>query len=195
MNSMDSDQSRSAWRGMNFRFIGLPLAFFGLVGNGCHVVTKTASLPVNAVKAVVPGTKSNQPDPGALQTELLRFADAFADQTVGAIDEYARRVNTREAQIETLRWKISLSSSVLGIATGPNPTANLLDFVSLATLMRMSLEERAPNAVPPAALDHWLDTSRVLETNAWKQAANVLTTDHNRNFAPPSIGGAWITLP
>jgi hypothetical protein len=65
----------------------------------------------------------------------------------------------------------------VGIATGPNPTANILDFVSLATLLRLSLEERASNAVPRGALDPWLDTSRHLETNAWKLAAEALTAD------------------
>jgi hypothetical protein len=162
---------------MDFRFIALPLAVFGLLGNGCRVVKQTAGLPVNAVEAVVPGTKSKQPDPAALQTEVLRFADSFGGQTSVALDEYARRVNTPEAQIEALRWKLALGSSVLGIATGPNPTANILDFVSLATLLRLSLEERAPKVVPRGAFDPWLDTSRDLETNAWKLAAEFLTAD------------------
>jgi hypothetical protein len=182
MNSIDSDQSRSVWRRLDFRLIALLLALLGLAGSGCSVVKQTASLPMSAVGAVVPGTKSKQPDPGALQTELLRFADSFAGQTSAAIDEYAHRVNTRQGQIESLKWKVSLNSSVLGIATGPNPTANLLDFVSLATLMRVSLEERAPKVVPRGAFDPWLDTSRILETNAWKLAEGNLTADQQNQL-------------
>jgi hypothetical protein len=153
----------------------LPLCL--LAASGCRVVKQTAALPANAVEAVVPGTKSKQLDPGALQTELLRFAESFSGQTSLALDDYARRVNTPAGGVQALRWKLSLGSSVLGIATAPNPTANLIDFISLATLMRMSLEERATNAVPPGALDPWLDTSRALETNAWKLATGVLTSD------------------
>jgi hypothetical protein len=182
----------------------MPLAFFGLVGSGCRVVKQTASLPVNAVEAVVPGTKSKQPDPGALQTEVLRFADSFGGRTSVALDEYARRVSTAEGQVQALRWKLALGSSVLGIATGPNPTANLLDFVSLATLLRLSLEERAPKAVPPGALDPWLDTSRDLETNAWKLAAGVLTADQQSQLhvaieqwrgQNPAVGDTFFARP
>jgi len=164
-------------RTIGFRIVALALALLCLIGNGCRVVKQTASLPVNAVEAVVPGTKTKQPDPGSLQTEVLRFADSFGGQTSVALDEYASRVNTPEGQIQALRWKLALGSSVLGIATGPNPTANILDFVSLATLLRLSLEERAPEAVPRGAFDPWLDASRDLETNAWKLAAEVLTAD------------------
>lgn len=148
-----------------------------MAASGCQVVEKTTSLPMNAVNAVVPGSKSTRPDPAALQTEVLRFADSFAGQASQALDEYALRVNTPEVRIQALTWKLSLNSSALGIATGPNPTANLLDFVALATLLRGSVEERAPQAVPPGALDGCLDTSRVLDTNAWRLAGEFLTTD------------------
>jgi hypothetical protein len=108
---------------------------------------------------------------------VLHYADAFASQTSTALDAYAHRVNTPEARLQALTWKLSLGSSALGIATGPNPTANLLDFVTLTTLLRASLEEQAHKAVPPGALDGWLDTSIVLETNAWKLAERTLNTD------------------
>jgi hypothetical protein len=139
------------------------------------MVKETASLPVNAFGAVLPGNKSSQSDPAALQTEVLRFAESFCGQTSSAIDEYARRVNTPEGWVESLKWKIALNSSALGIATGPNPSANLIDFVALATLMRASVEERAMPGAPPGAFDPWLETSRVLETNAWKLAQEVLS--------------------
>jgi hypothetical protein len=53
----------------------------------------------------------------------------------------------------------------------------MLDFVTLTTLLHTSLEEHAPKAVPPGALDGWLDTSTVLKTNAWKLAERTLTTE------------------
>jgi hypothetical protein len=108
---------------------------------------------------------------------VLHYADAFAGQTSSALDEYAHRVNTSEARLQALNWKLSLGSSALGIATGPNPTANMLDFVALTTLLHASLEEQAPKAVPPGALDGWLETSTVLKTNAWKLAERTLTTE------------------
>jgi len=148
---------------------------FGLIGTGCRAVKETESFSMNAVEGVVPGSKNGQPDPAALQTQVLRFADSLSGEADAAFDEYARRVNTPEARIQALKWKLSLDSATLGIATGPNPTANLLDFVSLTVLMRSALEERAPEAVPPGSLDVCLDASRLIETNAWKLAGGVFT--------------------
>ena len=204
MHSRGGSRKRIEGRRIQFLLTVPLLGLFVLAGNGCHVVKQTAALPVNAVEAVVPGTKSKQPDPGALQTELLRFAESFGGQTSLALDEYARRVHTSEGQLQALRWKLSLGSSILGIATAPNPTANLIDFVSLATLMRMSLEERATNGVPPEALDPWLDASRVLETNAWKLAMGVLTSDQQSQLRSaieqwraqnPTVGAAFFARP
>ena len=153
-----------------------------IAASGCQVVEKTTSLPVNAVEDVVPGRKRNQPDPGALQVQVLHFADSLSSQSAAALDEYARRNNTAEGRMAALSWKLALGSTVLDIATGENPTANLLDFVALTTLMRGSLEERAPQAVPRGALDPWLDVSRVLETNAWNLAQRFLTPDQQRQL-------------
>ena len=174
---------------MRLRSILLLVGASALVGNGCRIVKETTSLPGNAIEEVVPGTKSTQADPGALQTEVLRFADSFAGRTSTALDEYAARVNTPEGRIEALRWKLQLDSSALGIATGPNPTASLLDFVSLASLMRASVEERAPHAVPPGAFDPWLDASRLLETNAWKLAEGVFTAEQQGELRSALV--AW----
>jgi hypothetical protein len=153
----------------------------------------------------VPGLKSPPPpDPAALQTEVLHYADSFASQTSAALDAYAHRVNTPEARLQALNWKLSLGSSALGIATGPNPTANLLDFVVLTTLLHASLEEQAPKAVPPGALDSWLDASTILETNAWKLAERTLTTDQQAQLViaidrwrseNPSSGNTFLTRP
>jgi hypothetical protein len=131
---------------------------------------------------IVPGKKAKQPDPAALQAEVLRYADDFAHQAAAAADDYARRVNTAEARLEALRWKLSLDSSALAIATGPNPTANLLDFVALATLMRVAVEERAPQVVPRCALEPALETTRILETNAWKLASGALTPNQQQEL-------------
>jgi len=158
---------------------------FALASGGCHFAQKTADLSMQMVTAVVPGGqsgKSAQIDPALLQSELLRYADDFAGRTSVGLDEYARRVNTPEAKLNALIWRISLNSSVLGIATGANPTANLIDFLSLSSLMRACLEQRATNVVPPGAFDRWLESSRVLETNAWKVAETVLTAEQQAEF-------------
>ncbi len=153
-----------------------------LVETGCSVVEQTAKLPVKAVASVVPGTESKQPGPAILQTELQRYADDFSGQTSVALNEYARRVNTPEAHTEALKWKITLGSSALSIATGPNPTANLLDFLALATLTRTFAQQQMSQRGLQAAFTPLFDASQLLETNAWQLAVGVLTTNQQNEY-------------
>jgi hypothetical protein len=148
-----------------------------LLMNGYTAVKKTAALPVTAVELVIPGSKPVRVDPAMLQNEVLRYADEFCSQTTAALDDYASRVTSQDARLEALKWKISLNSAAVGIATGPNPVAGLLDFVSLSTLVHETLQDRAPKAVPPGALNAWLDASAVLDSNAWSLAKTVFATN------------------
>jgi hypothetical protein len=117
-----------------------------------------------------------------LQTLVFRYADDFSGRTTTVIDEYTRRVGVGADRSQALRWKIGLNSSVLAIATSPNPNSSVLDFVSLATLTHTFLEERAAASTNEGVFDYWLDTSRLLETNAWKLAAQVFTTNQQAEF-------------
>jgi hypothetical protein len=161
---------------------GRYLPLWLLLSSGCTVVHETASLPAKTVNAVVPGTKSNQLDPAALQTELLRYADDFSGRTATGLEEFVRRANTPEARSEALSWRLSLHSCALGIATGANPTANLVDFLALSSLIRGFLQQRAAEPESRGAFDLWLENSRTLETNAWKIAEEVLTTKQQEEF-------------
>jgi hypothetical protein len=182
MNWGSGKRNASGRASIRFRFIISLLPVFGLMGDGCRVAKETATLPVKAVTAVVPGKKTAPTDPAVLQTEVLRYADDFSSRMGAGIDDYINRVNTPEARDQGLRWKIAQESSALGIATGPNPTANLLDFLALATLTREFLEERAADSVPRDAFDSWLATSRSAETNAWKLAESVLEPEQLAEF-------------
>ena len=146
------------------------------------MVRGTAALPGKAVTAVVPGEQPKPADPALLQAGLQRYADDFAGRNNTALEDYARRANTPEAQFEALNLRLKLASSAMSIATGPNPAANLVDLVALATLTRGVVEERASQARPPGALDSWLKVSRAMETNAWQLSAGVLTGKQQREF-------------
>lgn len=157
------------------RLVGLTLALglAGLAWSGCQVGKNTAKLPAEIVAAFVPGSRPAKVDPAQLQVQVQRFADDFTGQTVVAMEEYARRLGSPAARREVLRWKVSLGTSIVGIASGPNPTANMLDMIAMASLMRFVLEERAPTT-PNAAFHPWLDVARVFQTNAWALADGVL---------------------
>jgi hypothetical protein len=152
-----------------------------LVVSGCSLVQQTARLPAKTVNAVSGKQTQQQLDPAAVQEKVLSYADDFMGRTTAAIDDYARIANTPEARSQAMAWKLTVNSAVLGIATGANPTANLVDFLALSSLSRAFLEKRAP-VEPPHAFDMWLENSRLLETNAWKLADEILTKDQQAEF-------------
>ena len=162
--------------------LGVALALLALCGIGCQVVHQVAAVPGQVVTTIIPGLKRAPADSAILQAGLQRFADDFADRTTAALEDYARRVETPVARAESLDWNLQLNGSVVSIATGPNPRANVLDFLALVTLVRTFVEQRAGKATPPGAMDGWLETSRLLETNAWSVAARVLTPAQQAEF-------------
>ena len=138
-----------------------------MVASGCGVTRETLRMPTQAVHSVLPGGKKTTVDPTLLQADLQRYSDEFVSQTTTVLDEFAVRMGTDKARSQALRWKVMLGSTAVGIASGPNPRANLIDFVVLATGTRTSLEEFWTRGVDGTAFQPWLNTCRALETNAW----------------------------
>ena len=75
-------------------------------------------------------------------------------------------MGTDEARVRALRWKIAAGTAALGIAGGPDPHANLVDFLSLTTVTRMALEEVWVKAPEGPSFQPWLNTSKSLEVEA-----------------------------
>jgi hypothetical protein len=158
----------------------LPWLFETVLLTAVLTLTPGCSLlraPQKVVTAVVPGTRSSQPDPLGLQLELQRYADDFFSRTDRALDESAGRVGTESAQVEVLRLKVKACSSILSIVSGPNPNANLLDMVSVTVLTRRSVQDYWLNTTNGAAFQPWVEASRELETSVWRLAARYLRTN------------------
>jgi hypothetical protein len=159
------------WRGAGWTsLVSLGMAALALLP-GCSLLRA----PEKVAHAIVPGKSSRQFDPVELQVQVQRFADDYALETATALDECVRRMGTDAARAQGLRWKLAATTAALGFASGPQPKANLLDLVSMATMNRAALEEYALNPANRAAVQPWLETSRVLETNAWVLADRVLS--------------------
>jgi predicted Zn-dependent protease with MMP-like domain len=137
---------------------------------GCSVLRA----PQTVVNTVIPKGGTAPPDPMALQIQLERFTDDFSMQMSQALDDYAQKVGTQSARVEILKLKLLSGSAMVSIASGPNPSASLLDMVAVATLSRMSVEDRWLKADKAPAYDKWLATSRALDNTAWQIATNEL---------------------
>lgn len=164
------------------QFIATLLVLLALGSSGCRVAEETVKLPMRAVTAVTPSSKASVPDPAFLQTQLQRFADEYTSRTTAALDDYARLVGTEEASSQALRWKVASASAAVSIASGPNPQANLLDFLALTTVTRTALEEVWVKTTNATAFQPWLDASKALETNAWKLAEGIFTPEQQQEI-------------
>jgi hypothetical protein len=140
----------------------------------------------------------------ALQAGLQRYADEFMSLTTAALDEFARRTGTPEARSQALQWKLPVVSAAVGIASGPNPSANLLDFITLAMVTRLAVEEQHRTAPDPAPLQPWIEVSRSLEEDAWLLARGVLSDEQRQELeatvlrwwaATPDARGAFFARP
>lgn len=152
------------------------------LGTGCSVVKQTVTLPAKAFAPTISGGETRPPDPALWQPRLQGYADEFSARTSAALQEYARRLNTPEARAEALKWRIALGSSAVSIASRPNPAANLLDFLALATLTRTFAQQQMGQRGSPAALRPLLEASQLLETNAWALASGVLSTNQQAEY-------------
>ena len=171
MNKSGGNNLPRVRRPARFRLGALLLLGLGLLSPGCSIL-KT---PQKVVEAVVPGTdRSNPPDPIELQNQIARFSDDFAGRTVLSLDEYARKTGTEQGRIQALQLKLMSVTAMVGIASGPNPYANLLDLVTMNTLTRLTVEDYWIKTPDGKNFGAWLENARILETNAWSLAATVL---------------------
>lgn len=153
------------------------LAVLALALASCTVV----QTPERIAKAVVPiGNTPAQPDPAQVQIQIQRFADDFTGRTMQAFDDFAARSGTEAGYVQALRLKLAYTAAMIGIASGPNPNINLLDAVTVSTLMRLTVEDYWLKTPGGTNFQAWLDQSRILETNAWQLAESLLK--------PPQIG-------
>ncbi len=130
--------------------------------------------PQTVVNAVVPAGKSSGADPVETQAMIERFADDFSIRAGQALDDYAELVGTTAAKVEATRLKLLSVSAVTSIASGPNPASSLLDMVCVVTLARRSVEDYWMKTTNGAAFQPWLEQSRMLDTNVWELATNLL---------------------
>ena len=176
------------------RFVTVVATLLLGAAGGCRIAQETAGLPMRAASAVVPSDKPSPPDPAFVQAGLQRFADDYANRTTAVLDDYARTIGTPEARTRALRWKIAAGTAALGIASGPDPQANLLDFLALTTITRLTLEEVWVRTPEGPAFQPWLDSSKELEAEAWALAGASLSPDHQQEVRD-AIQNWWHSNP
>lgn len=152
---------RSTW-------LGLVLAMSCL---SCSLIETTVDLPLQAVKAILPG--GTAVDPVDLQEELLRFADHFVASTSAAAEKLERDGKPIE-HFELIQIKVKLASEILSMATGANAIGNLVDMVVLAGSARSRVEDFWQPKVYGDSAYPLVNVLKERERQIWQVAKDVL---------------------
>jgi hypothetical protein len=170
--------ARPSRRGDRCVRLAVALAFLACAGCSHLPFVKKRQGPVNiAAEGKAPLTVSE------LQFENLRFADNYTESVAHASDRVAKALGSREAQVETLKWKLEQGTAAYVDATGPNPLWNALDLVGLATVALWVAEDRQSHDLFGGNLDALVETHRSLQASAWSLADQFLEPSEHKELA------------
>ena len=155
------------------RFIVAPLivSFTVLACGGCSIFENlTGSKSAAAKQAQVQASELQQ-----LQLNVMGFADEYAGSIREPVQRFQLTTEDAEARLLAQNWKLSQSTAAYTIASSPNPVANAVDMVVLATLSRMAIEDAWVGEKFGERAAPLRDAHRHLEQRAWTVAADMLT--------------------
>jgi hypothetical protein len=109
-----------------------------------------------------------------LQAKGMRFADQYVGRMIAPINALETADSTAAERLAAQSWKVSQATSAYTIATGSNPRANALDFVVLATLSRMVVEDQWVGGKLGERARPLYDVHKRLETLSWELVDDVL---------------------
>ncbi len=110
-----------------------------------------------------------------LQAKVMSFADGFIYALAETCTDLEPRLSEPRERAALQTLKLNFANTALLIASGPNPSANLLDMVALVTLGRMNVEHYWLPEVFGPDCESLLATLRKLEQEIWTTAGSVLT--------------------
>ena len=154
---------------------GVAALFLLVSGGGCSLLPRKVS-----------PTEKRLAESGltidSLQTEVLRFADDYVESVGHAADGAAKTLNTRQAEVAALKWKIDQATAAYADATGENPVWNVLDLTVLATVSRMVIEDAKAKEEFGEAIEPLIRTHAALERSAWALAGVLLTPQQSEEL-------------
>ncbi len=109
-----------------------------------------------------------------LRQKCERYADNFAGTVLETVRPALDRVDDPRAFNKLSFWALTQLNSAYTIATGPSPILCQLDFVVLATLSRMVVEDTLIE-IDGDLLGELPAAYRALEQDAWSNAATILS--------------------
>jgi hypothetical protein len=139
------------------------------------LIKGAADLPGDAIRVVSPQRPGQTVvSPVELQQQLLRFTDDFSSQLVSSVDALKVGEGALD-RTEIVEFKLAFTKDIIAIATGPSVYANLLDMMSVATLLRMTVEDRLIPQSLGSSGEALLEVCRRAEGAVWALSETVLS--------------------
>ena len=111
-----------------------------------------------------------------LQLKVMRFADDYTGRISDPIAKLDIQTTPPEVRLRAHNWRVNQATAAYTIASGANPTINVLDMIVLATLSRMVVEDRLLEDYGERARA-LLDAHRSLEQQSWSLVDGVLNAE------------------
>jgi hypothetical protein len=159
--------------------------------SGCGTVTdrkseRVAVAPIKRPQELATAAMTRE----ELEDEVMRFADRFSTRLDVVTDRIAEQSESGLLRSQALTVKVASYAAAVDIAVGPNPVANILDMLVLASLTRLTVEDYwVPEVFGQESGQDLLLAVRVLEQDIWAISGKVLTEQQQEDLR--SLISTW----
>ncbi len=167
----------SVWPTTRVIGCGLVISLSGLVA--CRMAAVPAVFPGSQPRGAAIGDKTSWPT-GKLQTTVMRYADEYTSRTAEVSDQLIARAQNARARARINAWKVTNASAAYAIATGQNPTLNLLDMVVLVSLNRSVFTRHWPVEQFGVGNEPLVEVLTELERQIWGLAELALSDEQRQ---------------
>lgn len=137
--------------------------------SACGLFKTVVEAPMNVARAVMPSSPGEKLQPiDTLHPRLMALADNCAQRVSIATEMFAEEAKTREAAIQSVRWRLAFSRLIYQTATSPSPLSGLLDMLVLVRTGSVLFQSRGIADVwgPPAR--HIASGIGAMEATCWQ---------------------------
>jgi hypothetical protein len=137
--------------------------------SSCGLFKSVVEAPMNVARAVMPSAPGEKLQPiDTLHPRLMALADNCAQRVAIATELFAEEAKTREAALQSVRWRLSFSRLIYQTATSPSPLSGLLDMLVLVRTGSVLFQSRgiADTWGPPAR--HIANGIGTMEATCWQ---------------------------
>jgi hypothetical protein len=138
---------------------------------------------LNSPGGEAPARSHQGPTQAQVREDVVRFASSYFAILTQAFDSVERAARTPEARLMVADPKVKYCNALIDIALGPQPEANLLDMVVLATLLHDVMKDYWVPRVYGTSGQPLLAATEQGKRDIWSIAGTILTPAQQQSLA------------